>query len=99
MKPLDWSHGRHACSHSNHPVLSTTCRRGPGPAVCPRARSVSPDLEEVSVHYLQAAGGAQRLPPQGGRGRGGGRGQGGRRVAVVLENILRPRGTLSRATV
>lgn len=59
------------------------------------------DLEQVSVHYLQAAGGAHRLPRQGGHRGDGGRagGEGGRRVAVVLENIIRPGGTLSQATV
>lgn len=57
------------------------------------------DLQEVSVHYLQAAGGAQGFPLQGGHsvdGGGGRRRERGRRVRVLLENVLRPRGTLSQ---
>lgn len=56
------------------------------------------DLEEVPVHDLQAAGGAQGLPLQGGHRVDGGRrrgGEGGRRVRVLLEEIVRPGGALS----
>lgn len=60
----------------------------------------SSDLEEVSVYYIQAAGGAHGFPLQGAHradGGRGGRGEGGRRVRVLVENIIRPRGTLSEA--
>jgi len=56
------------------------------------------DLEEVPVHYVMAAGRAQDVLLQGARGVDGGRGgrgEGERRVRVLLEDILRPRGTLS----
>ena len=59
-----------------------------------QAYNCQSDLEEVSVHYLQAAGGAQGLPLQGGHSGEGGRIEGGRRVGVLLKKIIRPRGTL-----
>lgn len=58
------------------------------------------DLEQVSVHYLQAAGGAHRRPRQGSNRRDRRRRrEGGRRVAILIEKIFRPRGTLTEDSV
>lgn len=51
------------------------------------------DLEQVPVHYVLATGGAHRLYRRDGR-RGGG--EGGRRVAVLLKNIIRTGRTLTQ---
>lgn len=52
------------------------------------------DLEQVAVHYVLATGGAHRLY----RWDGGGGGEGGRGVAVLLKNIIRTGGTLTKNT-
>lgn len=56
------------------------------------------DLEQVSVHDVQAAEGAHTLARQRGHGgnRGRGRGERRRRVAVLLEDVVRAGGALSQ---
>lgn len=65
------------------------------------ATEYQPDLQQVPVHYVQAAGGAHRFALHGGHSGDGRRGwgEGDRGVAVLFENIIRSRGTLSQATV
>lgn len=56
------------------------------------------NLEQVSVHDVQAAEGAHTLARQRGPGGNRGRGRGGRRrrVAVLLKDVVRAGGALSQ---